>query len=196
MFRLNDPLEDFIKINNKKYSVDMSFDNVLDALDYLNDKEMTVIDRIDTFIDLMIIDFTANSELEKKSAVEQVIKLINIEPVESQKYDIEGNPMPTKKGNENEQLISFSFDSKYIYAAFMQAYGIDLIDQQGKLHWVKFSAMLNALPEDTMMRKIIDIRGTDLKDIKDKKEKARMRELKKTYRLPNQEIEEGGEDYG
>ena len=46
----------------------------------------------------------------------------------------------------------------FIYAAFRQAYGIDLFQEQGKLQWWEFVALLGALPSDTRLSNIIDIR--------------------------------------
>lgn len=62
-----------------------------------------------------------------------------------------------RSGGSGEPLIDFDVDADYIYAAFMQAYGIDLIDTD--LHWHKFLALLNALPSDTIMAQIMGIRG-------------------------------------
>lgn len=41
-------------------------------------------------------------------------------------------------------LLDFKIDSDLIYAAFLQQYGVDLIDVP-ELHWHKFLAMLNGL---------------------------------------------------
>ena len=57
-----------------------------------------------------------------------------------------------KKG----EIIDYEGDADYIYAAFLQQYGIDLIDVK-KLHWHKFSALLRGL-KDTKLNDIINIR--------------------------------------
>ena len=62
---------------------------------------------------------------------------------------------PSKGG---EKKFDFVQDAELIYAAFYQAYGIDLIQEQGKLHWWKFSALLNGLPSDTRFSEIVSIR--------------------------------------
>lgn len=63
---------------------------------------------------------------------------------------------PSKGGGD--KAFDFVQDSSLIYAAFMQAYGIDLIDQQGKMHWWKFSSLLNGLPSGTRFSEIVSIR--------------------------------------
>ncbi|MDL2257589.1 bacteriophage Gp15 family protein [Eubacteriales bacterium OttesenSCG-928-K08] len=55
------------------------------------------------------------------------------------------------------RALDFSFDAPYIYAAFLQAYQINLTKQR-KLDWRLFMALLRALPEGTKMREIISVR--------------------------------------
>ena len=64
---------------------------------------------------------------------------------------------PPSKGS-GEKAFDFVQDSALIYAAFMQAYHIDLIEEQGKLHWWKFQSLLNGLPSNTRFSEIVSIR--------------------------------------
>ena len=50
-------------------------------------------------------------------------------------------------------------DGAYIFASFMQAYRIDLIEEIGKLHWKKFNALIVGLPEGTKFVEVIKIRS-------------------------------------
>ena len=93
-----------------------------------------------------------------------------------------------KKSRKNRRIYSFEYDSEYIYAAFLQAYGIDLADV--KMHWFKFKALFAALPDECLMSKIMGWRALEI--TKDMPESARKRyaELKETYRLPLSQTEE------
>lgn len=77
--------------------------------------------------------------------------------------------------------FDYRCDAPYIVAAFQQAYGIDLTT--AKLHWFRFRALFAALPEDTLMAKIINWRTLDLADYE-----GSMREhyaaLKERFALP------------
>jgi hypothetical protein len=64
---------------------------------------------------------------------------------------------PPSKGS-GDKAFDFVQDSPLIYAAFYQAYGLDLIEQQGKLHWWKFQSLLNGLPSNTRFSEIVSIR--------------------------------------
>ncbi|SPE18696.1 Gp15 family bacteriophage protein [Latilactobacillus sakei] len=200
MFKLNDPLNDYVTINDEEHPIYMAFDNVMSALETFDDKELSESDRLYIFLGIMLHDYDQEliSALDFETQVDvgkQIIDQINSEPIENQPVDLNGNPMPQPK-KDGEQLVSFLFDAKYIYAAFVQAYNIDLIEQQGSLHWAKFSALLNTLPDDTLMRQIIDIRKTKLSEIKDKDERTRIKKLKQQFSLENKVDEEGGDMYG
>lgn len=202
MFKLNDPLDDRVSIGDEEHPIYMAFDNVMSALETFDDKELSEAVRLYVFLGIMLHDYDQEliSTLDFETQIDvgkQIIDQINSEPIENQPVDLEGNPMPQPK-RDGEQLVSFLFDAKYIYAAFMQSYGIDLIEQQGSLHWSKFSALLNALPDNTLMRQIIDIRKTDLSEIKDKDEKKRIKKLKQQFSLEGKggPDEEGGDMYG
>lgn len=59
------------------------------------------------------------------------------------------------------EVISFEDDGDYIYAAFLQQYGIDLVDIK-ELHWHKFLALLSGL-KDTKMDEIMGYRAYEKK---------------------------------
>ncbi len=56
-----------------------------------------------------------------------------------------------------ESLIDFALDGSYIYASFMAAYGIDLVDTD--MHWHKFMALFRGLPDNVCIKNIMSIRG-------------------------------------
>lgn len=64
----------------------------------------------------------------------------------------------TPSKGSGDKAFDFVQDSSLIYAAFYQAYGMDLVEQQGKLHWWKFSSLLNGLPSNTRFSEIVAIR--------------------------------------
>lgn len=78
-------------------------------------------------------------------------------------------------------LVDWDLDADLIYAAFMQAYGIDLI--KADMHWHKFLALFSALPEETLMVKIMSYRAYTGQD-KD------ILELKSKWALPERLNEE------
>lgn len=82
---------------------------------------------------------------------------------------------------EPEKAFDYEHDAGYIYAAFMQAYRIDLTKN---LHWWQFRALFQALPEDTMMMKIIGYRTAKVPPKASSEQRQRIEELKRVYALP------------
>lgn len=94
--------------------------------------------------------------------------------------------------NKQRQIYSYEHDGDYIYAAFVQQYGIDLTECN--LHWWKFKALFAGLTSATKMREIMEIRATDVSKIKDKERRAHIIRLQDIYSLPDMRSEEEKEN--
>ena len=83
------------------------------------------------------------------------------------------------------KTMDFIADGPYIYAAFMQAYGMDLNEQRGNLHWWKFTALLRGLPSDTRLMEIVQIRTKPMPKATpyNAEERAQLARLKQQYRV-------------
>ena len=88
----------------------------------------------------------------------------------------------TGKGN-SKQVYSFDYDDAYIYAAFLQQYGIDLQDV-ANLHWWKFRALFKALGEDTEFVKIMGYRSVEITSKMSKEQKAFYKKMQAVHALP------------
>lgn len=180
--KLQYKLEDKIEIDGKSFIVNASFDVILRILDLLEDKRINTNSRILLALKMLIDDdlgdvFTIEEKAEiLKSILENYVQL-----EEAQVYDILGNPMPKTR---TKRLLDYTKDSGYIYASFMQTYRIDLIEEQGKLHWAKFQALMEGLPSDSKIKNIMWIRGWSESEEK-KSYKHTMQELQSFYALDN-----------
>lgn len=67
------------------------------------------------------------------------------------------NSTPKTAGASAAKAVDYIQDGEYIYAAFLQAYGIDLVEVE-HLHWHKFKALFLSLPENTKMSEIMRLR--------------------------------------
>lgn len=92
-------------------------------------------------------------------------------------------------GGGTSRIYSFEHDSEYIYAAFLDQYGIDLQDVE-HLHWWKFRAMFKGLKEDNLISKIMGYRAIKINDNMTDAEKKHYREMKRIYALPDNRTEE------
>lgn len=96
-------------------------------------------------------------------------------------------------GKSNTQIYSYDYDDEYIYAAFLDQYGVDL--QDSDLHWWKFKAMFKALKEDNEIVKIMGYRAVSLNKIKDKEQKEFYRKMKEIHQIPISQTEQEKLDY-
>lgn len=105
------------------------------------------------------------------------------------------NSTPKSQGGNKDKAIDYIEDGEYIYASFMQAYGIDLL--KVNMHWHKFKALVTGLPKDTKMSEIMALRTwTDDK----RKIEEIYKDLKRAWALPKQidmeKIKERDEFFG
>lgn len=188
MFHLTDKLVESIEINGISYDVDMSFDNILRLNDMLNDDQLDDVTQIFLGIQLLFSG-PLNMPIEEQAEVfnQAYHVLIGAEAEKEIEYDILGNPMPGQGQSEEDvqdTLYDIKQDAEYIFASFMQDYGIDLFEQQGQMHWCKFKALLSGLSETTKFKKVLEIRQMPLPTGKGSaKHRKEVEEMKKAYEL-------------
>lgn len=177
--KLNEPLIEEYEINGKVIEFDLSFDNILDVLEVLNSNDFDEIGKL-TLITEMLVSNDVDLGIDEMAEVYFYALNTYIQP-ESEtyvEYDLRGNPMPDK----SEKVIDFEKDAKFIFASFFMI-GINLFEQQGKLTWMEFQALMSALPDDCIMSKIISIRQWEAQEGESKERKEEMRKLKIRYSL-------------
>ena len=87
---------------------------------------------------------------------------------------------------------SFSQDAAFIYAAFMQEYGLDLYKEE--MHWWQFCALFRGLSDRTRFVKIAGYRMMNTADIQDAGYKQFVNHMKALYALPDLRTEEEKEE--
>lgn len=193
MFDISKKIDDKLILNEKEYQLFLSFDNVLRVFDMWSDDEVNTL--IKPKLALCMLTQTSDFKDMKTDAAmdlyeqvfEEHIKIVKPSD-QVDRYDIEGNILPKKPKNtvddDEEPVMSIKYDGEFIFSSFMQAYQIDLIEQQGKLHWQKFNALLSGLPDGTKMIEVMKIRSWKPSKGESQKEKSKMRELQEEYALP------------
>lgn len=186
--RLNDPLVTSFSYEGKEYVIDLAFDNVLDVFDVIEDKTLRHYEKAEICL-LLLLDesFKGEQAINLWNYVyEFFIKIEEKKPIE---YDLKGNPMPVPEDDDNEHFIDLEQDAEYIFASFKQAYNMNLFHEQGKLHWHEFQALLNGLPSNTIMQRIIQIRMWKPSKGESSEYRENMRKLQKIYALDEEREE-------
>ncbi|HEL2057765.1 TPA: hypothetical protein TY768_000933 [Streptococcus suis] len=191
--KLNDPIITEIEFDDRVYPIDLSFNKVLDVFDVINDDLLMDFEKASICLEILLGDVALSVSETIDLWVYIKKNFIDAPSKEEQLFDIDGNPMPSpKKSTESKKLIDFVKDAEFIFASFLQAYGINLLKSQNKLTWAEFRALLNALPEDTIMQRIIEIRDWTPQPGESTKYREQMRKAQQKYRLDEGEEEEDG----
>ena len=196
MLDLSRKLTDKLVIDDEEYALDLSFDNVLRLFEMWRDENVPEFVKPHFGIRILtgetLEDFTVEEMSEVFNEVfEEHISLSTVEDNHVE-YDLAGNPMKTTASDKGQERAPYDirYDGDYIYASFLQAYGIDLFDVQGKLHWKKFNALLSGLPEGTKFMEVVKIRKWKPQKGDSSEYKEEMRRLQKDYALPYEIVEE------
>ena len=87
-----------------------------------------------------------------------------------------------RQNMESRRVYDYEYDFEYIYAAFIELYGIDLVDIE-YLHWWKFLALFKGL-HDCRMTDIMGYRGAKISKDMPNERKAFLLDMKDFYALP------------
>jgi len=185
MNMLTDELTPFVRYEGRRYRTCCSFDNVLEVQRMYKDTRLTDSEKAEQALVMLVYD-RFKVWLLKPSQKVELLNQVFKEQIQLPKKPRIGRQMRT---------FDFALDSEYIYASFMQEYGMDLNQLQGKLHWKKFIALFQGLSDKTKIREIMKIRGMDVPAPTkyNQKEIQNIQELKSFYALP---VEGGGGQQG
>lgn len=188
--RLNDPLVTSFEFDDETYDIDLAYDNVLDVFDVLQDKLLRDHEKIEICLELLLGDCFKEKEVSIAGLWEYVYEsFIHVKEKNIIEYDLKGNPLPVFEEEDNKRLIDIDKDAEYIFASFKQAYNMSLYDEQGKLHWQEFRALLNGLPNDTIMKQIIEIRAWKPSKGDSSEYKRKMEKAQKRFALPEEDVD-------
>ena len=175
---ITDVFSETVKYGKRTYHTCAVYDNVLAVQKAYKDQELEGIDKVNIALRLLIRERFSVWALEDKKKIEL------LELIVKKQIELPRHPPARKK----ERILDFELDGEYIFASFYQAYRIDLIEQQGKLHWKKFIALFQGLPDSTKIREVMKIRSMELPPYNGKngKEIQQIQEMKSYYALPVQ----------
>jgi hypothetical protein len=162
-----------IYFEGRKYRLHLAFDNVLRTFDVLREPLFTPVQRLQLAVELLAGRSAGRLPMDKLEALFTRI---------TDEFINEGaKPQRSKE----PRALDFNQDAPLIYAAFRQAYGLDLTKQRGRLDWRHFIALFQGLPDDTKIREVIDIRKRDLPEPTphNGKQIAKLMELKAYYAI-------------
>lgn len=146
---LSQKLDKYVEFAGRRYRLRLSFDKVLRVLDLQKDALFLPHERLALSVGILAGRRAAKLPTAKQQALFQRI------------WDeyVNADSRPTKPG---PRLLDFTQDAAAIYAAFRQAYGVDLLQEQGDMDWRVFMSLFHGLPENTKIREIMAIRSREI----------------------------------
>jgi hypothetical protein len=170
------PLPYSAVFGGKRYKINPYFDCVLEIFSVFQRDDLTELEKVDYALFVLV-----------KGRY----------PVSGDLLNAVFDALIEKPEGRSDEPKSFDFDqdAAYIYAGFRQAYGIDLYNECGKLHWWKFIALFGGLPENTRIREIMVIRARKIPAATkyNGEEIKQLMELKAHYALKLSEEEREGQ---
>lgn len=181
--KLYEPFPERITVGGREYRLTLWFDRVIRYIDLLGDTSLTP-------DELTAAGFAWLVDCPRPPANEvcaEVLRCIT--------QDIIAPPHRRLSSRAaQKRAVDFTFDAAEIYASFMRDYGIDLVQQRGRLHWCAFIALFNGLSDDTPIRRIMRIRTEEMPAPTrgNAKQLQALTELKTLYALPDSGGHTGG----
>ena len=165
-----------VMLGKKRFLINPAFDTVLEVQRLFAEEELTYHDKVEQALKMFVI----NDRRMRGMGINAKVELLN--EIYRQCINIRKHPPSRKK----IRVLDFEHDGEYIYSSFMLDYGIDLIDEQGRLPWKKFIALFQGLSENTKIREVMRIRSMDIPKPtgKNGKQIQEIMDLKSYYALP------------
>lgn len=168
-----------IEADGKEYGILTDFREWLRFSDMLSDCELTKEGKIYLMTE-WLIETPEKITAEIVNAVFAFFRADALEPDRAESdddYETEEEPQ-----SRRPPVFDWKYDAKFVIGDFLRFYGIDLLSAE--MHWWKFRCLFAALPDESQCRKRIDIRSTDLSQIKDKERRNQIAKIQRQIALP------------
>ena len=176
---------EYVEVNGKQYKINTDFRVAIECNRIAEDETIGDYERF------LAIIYTLFGEegINTPEHYEKLLELAKMYLLCDKEYDTEANQKPD---------MDFIEDYSYITTSFLSDYHIDL--DNCEMHWWKFMDLMNGLSNSELgdcciLNRIRNLRNFDLKNIKDTKEKERIRKAQKQvalkkYQKPKKEATE------
>ena len=166
---------EYAEVNGKKYKINTDF-RVAIKCNNISMQDIDIIEKTMAIIYLLYGEQALNDVQNYEELVKKAIYFLHCG---DEKVDNEA-------AANKEPDMDFIQDMPYIEASFMSDYGIAL--ESTKMHWWKFYRLISSLSNSELgncciLNRIRNLRTMDLNDVKDAKQKRKLKEAKKLFAL-------------
>lgn len=182
---------EYVEIENTKYKINTDFRNAIKCNEIAEDNTIGDCERALAIIFVLFGDEGLNATKHHSELIKLAEKFLKC-----------GKERELEKTEKRD--MDFIEDYNYIEASFMSDYKIDLSNTH--MHWWKFMNLIEGLSNSEMgnccvLNRIRNLRNFNLAEIKDSKEREKVRkmknavELKKNKKKANREQEQSARDF-
>ncbi|WP_342045915.1 Gp15 family bacteriophage protein [Bacillus sp. OTU530] len=181
-FLLTSFFEDCFEYGEIVLHLDLSFDNVLRVFELFKDDVFHGYEKVDITLEMLVKEYRSIEEYDLRKKDTLFLYIFK---------EFLGIDLQKPQDLTNKKTFDFEQDAGIIYASFLHAYNMDLFEQQGKLHWHKFSQLIAHLPEGTKFREVIGIRTMEIPaaDKHNTNYRKQVIAVKKVYALQEEQSE-------
>lgn len=169
-----DGVPTYVYLSGLRYNINYDFRNCLLFENLLNNDDLSQEDKLYSAINI----FFGDQYIEDyEEAFKKIIWFYTC-----------GKDIKQTTEKNIKPIFSYEIDDGYIFAAFVEVYKIDLTTE--KLHWWKFKALFDALPDTCYLNKIMSYRAVKINNNMTDSEKKFYRNMKKLFELPDNRTKE------
>lgn len=193
MFSLTDRNSDVYNWQGVDVELNLAFDNVLVFLKLIEDEKIDFEYKLRIALKMFVCDMDFLEAVMSHGklydfALDMLRDKLNLRLREEDrpvKADSDNDESEEEK-DEPVPIYDWEEDAGYIYSSFLFDYGIDLIEQQGKLTWDRFVQLFHDLSENSKMGEAMKYRSCEIPKREkgsDNEERKRIINMKKYYML-------------
>ncbi|MCB5755779.1 hypothetical protein DWY35_11890 [Ruminococcus sp. AF25-13] len=166
---LIDKFPEFVSVDGKEYPVETDFRKWIRLMKLVEDDSVPE----NVKCGLMMQWYTDAIPDDLEAAIDALGEFLAMNPGEKEEIA----PVQSSK-----QVYSYEEDMTWIYSAFREVYGIDL-QKIEYMHWWEFQTLFTGLPESTEIKQRMMYRSIDLRTVKDKDERKRIKRIQDAIAL-------------
>lgn len=183
---LYEPFPEEIRADGNTYRILTDFREWLRFSDLVRDKEIPV--NVKMYMMLEWLEHppdTPTMQIINELFAFLYAKVLEPDPREDDEEDEQDEQLP------RPPVFDWKIDARYLLSDFRRYYNIDLLRVE-YLHWWEFKSLFLGLPDESTCRKRIEIRGSDLSQIKNRADKMRIAKMQRQIALPYEISEDEG----
>lgn len=173
---LTEALPESVRIHGKEYPIQCDF-RIGIKLDGILRSELEDQEKIKR---MLVLYFKDNIPTDIPAAIDKIIWFYRCGEVLDNEDEEKKKRRYIRRRSKDPACV-LTQDAPYVYAAFMDQYGIDLTSVTF-MHWWKFMALFESLGDETKMSKIMYYRQASTSGMS-KERRAFINEMKKIYKI-------------